>query len=88
MDKVEEVVDELGLRDYGDFDGEVFIAELNTSDEFSNLYSKISDNYEVDEDTGEFDDSKSMTVFTSDEIEIIANADYNNDTYTISVGRK
>ena len=88
MDKIEEVVNELGLQEFGDFDGETFIATMNSSDEFSNVYSEISDKYEVDDDTGEFNDSKSMTVFTSDEIEIIANADYDNDNYTISIGRK
>lgn len=86
MDKV---IDELGLRQYGDYDGNVFIANIDNSDKFSSIYSAISSKYTPDDaDTQQFNDTSSVTVFTDDDIEIIASANYDNDLYTISVGEK
>lgn len=86
MDKVQEVVDELGL--VGDFDGNIFVAEFKDSDSFSNAYTTISDKYEAEDSGNQFDDATSVTVFSTDEIEIIASANYDTDNYAISVGVK
>ena len=88
MDKIKAIADKLGILDIGSFDGNTFIAKVETSDEFSNIFSAITDSYEMADDGGEFDDSRSMTVFTDDSHEIIAVADYDNDDYTISIGEK
>ena len=88
MDKINELVDELGLRDYGEFDGNLFIINFNSSDEFSNVYTELSDMFDADEDSGEFNDSRSVVTFTDENLEIITSADYDNDLYSISIGEK
>ena len=88
MDKINELVDDLGLRDLGDFDGDLFIVEFDSSDEFSNVYTRLSDMFDVDSDAGEFSDAKSVVVFTNEYLEIITTADYDNDMYAISIGEK
>ena len=88
MEKIDSVVNDLSLNQYGDYDGETFVATLPDSNIFSNVYSKLSDDYEIDPSGNEFNDSKTFSVFTDDGIEIIASADYNNDNYTISIGAK
>lgn len=88
MDKINELVDELGVRDLGDFEGSVFVINFNSSDEFSNIYTQISDRFDADDNAGEFNDSKSMVVFTDEDLEIITTADYDNDVYSISIGEK
>ena len=88
MDRINELVDEFGIEELGEFDGSVFVVNLNSSDEFSNLYAMISDMFDVDEDAGEFNDSKSMVVFTDEDLEIITTADYDNDVYSVSIGEK
>lgn len=91
MDKeVEKVVDDLGLSDLGNYDGKTFIVELDSSDKFSTLYTEISNKYEQEDDTEmqSFNDTTSVTVFSTDSVEIIASANYDNDLYTISIGRK
>ena len=43
MDRIEEVIDELEVRNLGEFDGNVFLIEPETSDKFANIYTIISD---------------------------------------------
>ena len=88
MDNVEDVVNELGVEELGHYDGDMFLVELNSSDEYSSLYSEISTKFNTETSMSSFEDSKSVTVFTNDSIEITATADYDNDLYSILIGRK
>ena len=88
MDNVEDVVNELGVEYLGHYDGNMFLVELNSSDEYSSLYSEISTKFNTETSMSSFEDSKSVTVFTNDSIEITATADYDNDLYSILIGRK
>lgn len=89
MDNIDAVVDELGVRDLGDYDGSVFLVETNSSDQFANIYTLISDKFEIEKEAqNEFNDMKSTTIFSNDSIEIIATADYDNDRYAITIGEK
>lgn len=88
MDNVEDVVNELGVEDLGHYDGDMFLVELNSSDEYSSLYSEISTKFNTETSMSSFEDARSVTVFTNDSIEITATADYDNDLYSILIGRK
>lgn len=89
MDNIDAVVDELGVRDLGDYDGSVFLIELDSSDQFANVYTTISDKFELEKEAqNEFDDMKSTAIFSNDSIEIITSADYENDRYAITIGEK
>ena len=88
MDNVEDVVNELGVADLGHYDGDMFLVELNSSDEYSSLYSEISTKFNTEDSMSSFEDSRSVTVFTNDSVEITATADYDNDLYSILIGRK
>ena len=87
MDKVKEIIDELDLTG-GEFNGNTYIITYDSSDLFANAFNKISDKLEPDEEGNVYSDSNSMVVFTDEDVEIITNADYDNDQYTISVGEK
>ena len=86
MDKVNEVIDDLGLREFGDFDGNIFIVDIQDSDTFSSIYTDISDKYDPEDDNNEFNDDSSVTTFITDGVEIIATANYDSDKYSISIG--
>lgn len=89
MDNIDAVIDELGVRDLGDYDGNVFLIELDSSDQFANVYTAISDKFELEKEAqNEFDDMKSTAIFSNDSIEIITSADYDNDRYAITIGEK
>lgn len=88
MDNVEDVVGELGVEDLGHYDGDMFLIELNSSDEYSSLYSEISTKFNTETSMSSFEDARSVTVFTNDSVEITATADYDNDLYSILIGRK
>ena len=88
MDNVEDVVNELGVEDLGHYDGDMFLIELNSSDEYSSLYSEISTKFNTETSMSSFEDARSVTVFTNDSVEITATADYDNDLYSILIGRK
>ena len=88
MDNVEDVVNELGVEDLGHYDGDMFLVELNSSDEYSSLYSEISTKFNTETSMSSFEDARSVTVFTNDSVEITATADYDNDLYSILIGRK
>ena len=86
MDKVNEVIDDLGLREFGDFDGNIFIVDIQDSDTFSSIYTDISDKYDPEDDNNEFNDDSSVTTFITDGVESIATANYDSDKYSISIG--
>ena len=88
MDEINKVVEKFNLSRFGDFEGNVFAGTFSDSNEFSNVYSAISNEYEIDDEGNEFNDSKTHTVFTSDSVEITLDANYDNDSYTISIGEK
>lgn len=88
MDNVTDVVDLLQLNDLGEYDGDTYIVELNSSDRFANLYTEIADKFEADEEGNSFDDSKSVTSFSNDNIEIVVTADYDADRYAVSIRNK
>lgn len=88
MDKINEVIEKFDLLRFGNFDGNVFIGTFPDSNEFSNVYSAISNEYEIDDEGNEFNDSKTHTVFTSDSVEITFDANYDKDSYSISIGEK
>lgn len=88
MDSVEAVVEEMGLEKYGDFEGDIFIIELDSSDVFSSLLSEISSKFDIDNDLCSYDDSTSVNVYSNDFVEITATANYDQDLYSISIGRK
>ena len=48
MDNVEDVVNELGVEYLGHYDGNMFLVELNSSDEYSSLYSEISTKFNTE----------------------------------------
>ena len=87
MDKVEEMIEELGLTG-GEFDGNTYIVTFDSSDLFANAFNQISDKLIPDEEGNVYSDSNSMVVFTDENVEVITNADYDNDQYTISIGEK
>ena len=90
MDNVEEVVNELGVENIGEYENEnLFKIELTSSDKFANLYNEISELFETESDTeNSFEDSTSVTVFSNASVEIICSADYDNDNYAITIGEK
>lgn len=87
MNNLEDFVDSLNISKFnGDYNGDSYIIEVNSSNDFSNLFNIISTNEHLDAD----DDSvatvsRSHFIYTDGYFEVELKADFDKDTYSAIV---
>ena len=87
MNNLEEFIDSLGIDSFeGEYNGDSYIIEVNTSNDFSRLFNIISTNDKLSADENSTATvSKSHFVFTDGYYEVELKADFNKDLYSVVV---
>lgn len=83
--KVEKYLKDLGITKEGNVQGDKYIVTLQDSDEFARMYSilETSNDLNIDDSLSLLSNSSSKIFYASSDYEIILNANFTSDTYTI-----
>lgn len=83
---MEEFVNKLNLPFDGKIVGEEYVIQLDTSNDFSDLFTCISTNNDLDLQPGSITtEGNAMYVYWSEEFEILLTADFEKDIYNLRV---
>ena len=86
---MQEFIDSLNLPILGEMRGKQYIIPVNSSNEFSKVFTCISMNNKLNvEDDSEATVDQSEFRFTDGYYEVYLNADYDKDTYTALIEEK
>ncbi len=85
---LQEFIDSLKLNYKGDFINDRYVIKLNTSNEFSELYNKLSNNKELQVlDNPIADNDSAVFIFSNGEFEAKISRNFNKDFYRLEVSR-
>ena len=87
MSSIEEFVDSLGLSQFeGEMNGDSYMLDVTSSNDFSTIFNIISTNKDLEaDDDSTATVSKSHFVFTDGYYEVELKADFDKDLYSVTV---
>ena len=86
---MEELIKELNLPYEGEMKGDEYVVNIPDSDAYSEVFNIVSLNDDVEaEDDSTANDAEARFKFFTDDFEIKLDADFMNDIYRLTIGRR
>jgi hypothetical protein len=85
-----EFAKQLGINGIGTIEGNTYTVTIANSDEYSKVYTLLdtSELMHLDTDTVTLSAQSSKMTYISDDFNVILSADFDKDTYTVSIEKE